>query len=181
MERQVKARPSEHHAEYLGSFQDLDAAHRAFTRLQASGFRDECMSLVVDDDCPACASERAGLDDPQADRVIARGQGTGALAGSALGFLMVGWPSALGTRSDWVDGIASLCIVGAWALSGAILGALVGAAITELPLMHKEGRPPHRHYVLVLRPPEGMEQRALSVLRDAKARLEGEAALAGKG
>ncbi|MNR67161.1 hypothetical protein D3C85_1910140 [compost metagenome] len=63
-------------------------------------------------------------------------------------------------------------MVGAWALSGAILGALVGAAIAELPRGRNGERPPHRHYVLVLRPPSGMEARGLSVLREAKARLE---------
>lgn len=164
---------------YRGSFQDIEAAERAFCRLQANGFRDDCISLLVDDDCPACAVERSGMEDPVADRVIARGQGAGAIAGSALGFLMVGWPGTSIASDGLLEGFASLCVVGAWALSGAILGALAGAAITELPFRRRDGRPPHRHYVLVLRPPEGTEARAIAVLRDMKARLEGEAALEG--
>ncbi|HEY9897558.1 MAG TPA: hypothetical protein V6D00_00120 [Pantanalinema sp.] len=172
---QVIARAARAGADCRGSFRDIESAERAFCKLQASGLRDDCISLEVVDDCPACAAERAGMADPIAEIVIARAQGAGALAGSALGLGMVGWPgSPVIGGTGWVDGFAALCVIGAWGLSGAILGALAGAAVTELPIARRGGRPPHRHYVLVLRPPSGMEQRAIAVLVEAKARIEPE-------
>ncbi|MBO9539335.1 hypothetical protein J7643_01940 [bacterium] len=169
---QVKDRAPQSATGYRGAFRDIKSAERAFCKLQASGFRDDCISLVVNDDCPACAAERMGMEDPLADRLIARGQGVGAIAGSALGFVMMGWPKVPNGRGSLLESLAALCLVGAWALSGAILGALVGAAIAEMPRARNGERPHHRHYVLVVRPPAGMEERGVAVLREVKARLE---------
>ncbi|MNX93842.1 hypothetical protein D3C86_1260500 [compost metagenome] len=177
---QVRDRAPEGAPVTRGAFRDIESAERAFRKLQASGFRADCVSLVVNDDCPACAAERMGLEDPLADRVIARGQGVGAIAGSALGFMMIGWPHVPNGTRNWLESLAALCMIGAWALSGAILGALVGAAIAEMPRARNGERPPHRHYVLVLRPPAGMEEQGLAVLREAKARLEDDPAPAGR-
>lgn len=157
---------------FTGAFTEIAAAERAYRHLCDEGFDDAHMSLWVNEDCPACLEEHARSKEARADRLITAGQITGGIVGFGFGAAVVRWPPPTASSFDWLEGLVSVCVVASWLLTGAILGAMAGAVLSEL----RPGRRqvPHRHYVLSLRPPKGREDEALAILRRSKAAIDGE-------
>lgn len=157
---------------YAGSFTEIEAAERACQQLAADGFAPDAMTLWVNEECPACQEEHARSRDGLSDRLITGGQIAGGIVGTAFGVALVWWPPSAAMRLDWREWLVQLCVIASWLLTGAILGAMVGAVASEL----RPGRqkPAHRHFILSLRPPPGREDEALAILRRTKATIEGE-------
>lgn len=158
-----------------GAFTDVSEAERAYRTLQASGV--DRMSLVVVEDCPACRYERSDAHDDLLDRMLLSGQVFGGLMGVGLGTAVLWWPlrgiGAVMAGHRWVDVLVMLCTIGTWGLSGAILGAMVAAVVSELvPATRASARRTHRHFVLSLETPQGMEDEVRSILRRSKATLD---------
>lgn len=159
-----------------GAFTEISEAERAYRSLQASGV--DRMSIVVLEDCPACQYERSNEHDGLIDRVLLAGQVIGGFAGIVFGTAALWWPlrgmgSAAIDGHRWIDVLVKLCTIGTWGLSGVILGAMVAAVLSELlPATRASARRKHRHFVLSLEAPHGMEDEVRSILRRSKAMLD---------
>lgn len=158
--------------DYTGAFTEIAAAERAYRRLRDEGFDDAHMTLWVNEECPACLQAHDRLREARSDRLITGGQVVGGILGCAFGAALVWWPLPSAPSFSWIEGLVQLCVVASWLLTGAILGAMVGAVTSELRPGRK--RVPHRHFLLKLRPPRGREQEALAILRRSKAAIDGE-------
>lgn len=158
--------------DFTGAFTEIAAAERAYRHLRNEGFDDAHMSLWVNEDCPACLEAHARSQDDRSDRLITGGQVTGGVVGLGFGAAVAWWPPPTAASFDWLEGLVSVCVVASWLLTGAILGAMAGAVLSELRPGHPKVA--HRHYVLSLRPPKGREQEALAILRRSKAAIDGE-------
>lgn len=156
---------------YAGAFTEIEAAERAYQRLREGGFADEDVSLIVNEDCPACQEEHARSRDTWTERLITGGQVVGGIAGLGFGAVLVWWPLPGSVHYSWVEWLVQICVVASWLLTGAILGAMVGAVTSELRPGRR--RLAHRHFILMLQPPHGREEEALAILRRAKATIEG--------
>lgn len=158
--------------DYRGAFAEIEAAERAYQRLRDEGFAEAEISLMVTEDCPACLEEHARSRDAMSERLITGGQIGGGILGMGFGAAMVWWPTSTPLRINWLELLVQICVVASWLLTGAILGAMVGAVASEL----RPGRKhlAHRHFILTLRPPQGREQEALAILRRSKAAIDGE-------
>lgn len=155
---------------YSGAFAEIEAAERAYQRLREEGFTDAQMSLVVNEECPACLADQARAEDGWSDRLITWGQVLGGLVGCGFGAAMVWWPLPAAPRFNWIEWLVQICVVTSWLMSGAILGAMVGAILSEMRPGHQ--RQAHRHFILKLHPPHGREQAALAILEHSKASVE---------
>lgn len=155
---------------YTGAFAEIEAAERAYERLREEGFEDAHIQLRVNEECPACLADHARSRDSWAERLITGGQVLGGLAGLGFGAAMVWWPLPR-QGFGWVEWLVQVCVVASWLLTGAIMGAMVGAIASEL----RPGRrhQAHRHFLLMLQPPAGREGEALAILRRTKADVEG--------
>ncbi len=162
---------------YAGAFTEIEAAERAYKRLREEGLDDEHISLVVNEDCPACQEEQARARDACAERLITGGQIGGGLLGLGFGAALVWWPLPTTMHVSWLEWLVQLCVVTSWLLTGAILGAMVGAVAAEFRPSRR--RLTHRHYILMLNPPHDKKQEALAILRHSRATIEGEGALRG--
>lgn len=117
----------------IGSFEDRDAAERAYRSASERGYRENDVHVMMSDD----TRKRHFTDDKIGNKSL-EGTGVGAVAGGALGATIMGIIAA-GT-SVAVPGLG-LLIAGplAGALAGAaaggaaggLVGALVGAGIPE--------------------------------------------------
>ena len=143
-----------------GVFVNLEAAERACRQLEALGVDRSQLSLTFDEACPACAFERDVLS-ADSNENLPLGQGIGALFGIALGVAAVFWPltSLPGIQGippepatlSMFDWMLRLFIVASWGLSGAILGGMLAAMVTDAWQMMRRrdlNQVLHSHYIL---------------------------------
>jgi hypothetical protein len=166
-----------------GVFVNLESAERVCRQLEAAGIARSQLSLTFDDDCPACAYEREALS-PGSCESMPVGQGLGALLGIALGVAAVFWPldavpGAERVASDPVtfslfDWMLRLFIVACWSLSGAILGGMLAATVTEAwEILGRRSaeKPLHSHYILTVESPLSVDEHVRMIIQRRGGRL----------
>ncbi|GEM_PF-2687798 len=175
-----------------GVFGTLESAERACRQLETRGIGTNQLSVIVDEDCPACAHLNDRERQESSERTYL-GQGFGALLGIALGIVAMIGPLGVWFGAEWVpadlvglsflDLALMLFIIGCWTLSGALLGGLAIAAGMEA--WETLGQSPdeklrHSHCVLKVDAPSWMAAEVRELIQARGGRLDETSAFAGK-
>jgi hypothetical protein len=139
-----------------GMFADRDSAERAYNSLQARGYTNDDVDLVMTDEA---RKRHFGDTDTELGTKAMEGAGTGSAIGGTVGAI-IGAVAAIGT-SLLIPGLgivvagpiaAALAGAGAGGLTGGIIGALVGHGIPEeRAVIYEEGLK-NGHIVMGVRP-----------------------------
>lgn len=149
-------------------FPGMADVERACSELLALGISRQQMQVEMSEHCPACAVTRDPDQDPVAQHAASQAQILGGVLGVGVALLAIAamaiGQGGLSPFDPGPDLAIHLGVAASWAISGGILGSLVGLLVSDLVLQGRAGSHDHVRLAVSLAP-ELASQAALVISR----------------